>query len=110
VNRMSILSLVLVAGIATAGEAEQPPREPLPTSLPELTTETCTTRVPKWQAEFQHLEKDMHTAKSAFAAAPTPERETTVVAAVDAFVNAIHLLAAVEHRCTELVAESARGA
>ena len=101
--RSLALFAITVSGVAHAGDPPPAAPEPLPTEAPVLTREACERQVPGWQAEFRRIEAEMQKAETAFETDPSEPNEASVIAAVEVFVNAMVILAPIEHQCAELV-------
>lgn len=107
-TRCMTLFAFLVSGVAHAGDPVPVAPEPLPTAMPTLTREACERLVPGWQAEFRRIEAEMQKAKAAFEADRSAPNEASAIAAVEVFVDAMEILAPIEHECSKLAGSESK--
>lgn len=107
-TRCLTLLAFLISGVAHAGDPVPVAPEPLPTTMPTLTRETCERLVPGWQSEFRRIEAEMQKAKAAFESDQSEPNEASVIAAVEVFVDAMGILAPIEHECSKLAGPEAK--
>jgi hypothetical protein len=80
--------------------------EALPEGNMEVTAEVCTNRVPGWQAELRRIEQAMYQAKSTYDKTPSKANEDNILAAVEAYSDALFKLGHIEWQCQALMKSS----